>query len=367
MIYTIKFQTINHLTNKEIYFNFDSKNDLHILYKNDNKIPLNYCKYDYLVSENLIYRFAKGYTSKADILFVNDDNKIEVFKTEIEFNFSDAFEDYISTVEKGIINYYICENSTITDVLREKPIYGNCIPTKVHYVYFRKYKIDLINKFLNSFQELGISILFKEEDNDVYTISALEVKDNLDNYLNLENDSHINVVGFVLKKKDKTYEYYIDNNNDFFNLFNAATGTTEEFFKYGNLYRKELNENDIDDEDYESQIQDKILEPLDKQLEYFKYKNCTKEDFDNFKKLCCLNLRTINLDWGCYDIEIIEKYLSIIGKLDNKNYFTFSNSILNEYIENRLSLFLYGVTSLEDIVKLFYDYNIHRDELIFSN
>lgn len=367
MIYNIKFQTINHLTDKEIYFKFDSKNDLYILYKNDKKIPFNYSKYDYLVSENLIYRFAKGYTSKADILFVNDDNKIEVFKTEIECNFSDAFKDYVNTVEKDIINYYIYENSTITDVLREKPIYGDSIPEKVNYVYFRKYKIDLINEFLNSFQELGISILFKKDYDEVYTISALEVKNNLNNYLNLENDIYINVVGFILKKEDKTYEYYIDNNNDFFNLFNAATGMTEEYSKYGDLYRKELSENDIDDEDYKSQLQDKILEPLNKQLEYLENKNCSKEDFDNFKKLCSLNLRTINLDWGCYDIEIIEKYLSIIGKLENKNYFTFSDSIINEYIENRLSLFLYGVTSLEDIVKLFYDYNIHTDELIFSN
>ena len=59
MTYTIKFQTINHLTNKEVYFEFDSKNDLYILYKNDNKIPLDYSIYDYHVSENLIYRFAK--------------------------------------------------------------------------------------------------------------------------------------------------------------------------------------------------------------------------------------------------------------------------------------------------------------------
>ena len=366
MIYTIKFQTINHLTNKEIYFESDFKNDSHTLYKNDNKILLDYSKYDYLVSENLIYRFAKGYTSKADILFVNDYNRIKVFKTEIECNFSDAFKDYISTAEKGIVNYYIYENSTITDVLREKPIYGDSIPEKVHYIYFRKYKIDLINKFLNSFQELGISILFKKDD-EVSTISALEVKTNLNSYLNLENDSYIGVVGFVLKKEDKTYEYYIDNNNDFLNLFNSATGLTDEYSKYGDLYIRELNENDIDDEDYESQIQDKILEPLDKQLKYLKNKNCSKEDFDIFEKLCSLNLRTISLDWGCYDVKIIEKYLSIMSKLDNKNYFTFSDSIINVYIENRLSLFLCEVTSLEDVVRLFYDYNININDLIFSN
>lgn len=366
MIHTIKFQTINHLTDKEIYFKFDSKNDLYILYKNDNKIPLDYSKYDYLVSENLIYRFAKGYTSKADILFVNDDNKIEVFKTEIECNFSDAFEDYVSTVEKDIINYYIYENSTITDELREKPIYGDNIPRKVHNIYFRKYKMDLINKLLNSFQKSGISILFKKDD-EVYTISALEVKNNLSNYLNLENDSYINVVGFILKKEDKTYEYYIDNNNEFFNLFNAATGMTDEYFEYGSLYRKELIENDIDDEDYESQIQDKILEPLNKQLEYLKNKNCSKEDFDIFEKLCSRNLRTISLNWGLYDEKIIENYLSIIGKLDNKNYFTFADSIINEYIENKLSLFLHRATSLEDIVKLFYDYDIYKEDLLFSN